>query len=399
MHQPFQASQSTNRWVFFATTLVIAMLSLSAGAKACARNINLVEARTQVSCAGRNWSGKGNLLTPKGWQQNVPSATSTIVQRPQRKRLAPLRSSETLEGSRVMIISDARLNDYSAYVSGGRYYVVIPEADGPRTLGNTYGRGFEDAQVQTRGSDVILSFRLQKGTTARVSQKFHTLVVIFVVPVGSVISANATEDTAKAGTETSTSSHTSMGEQRGMYPGPGAGGSLPKTLLGLEAKSAEIERPSSATECSDQPPSIVNPETTIGETAGPDAVEHPAMLGAPPPSVETSAMTPLAMPHSNWAVVEELRSLMSIIRSHNLEWGVEDRWDTGLKRVAEALASVKSGAVATACKQLDAYITGIRAEVLAQVQLDNETIRVRRMTRAGRLTAIAQQIKSSLSCH
>lgn len=106
----------------------------------------------------------------------------------QRKSITPLRASETPEGSRLVITSDGALNDYSAYRSGERFYVLIPAADAPRALSGLRGRGFDDVRVQKRGNDVLLSFRLLAGSAARVSQKFNRLEILITVP--SLVAAN-----------------------------------------------------------------------------------------------------------------------------------------------------------------------------------------------------------------
>jgi hypothetical protein len=93
-------------------------------------------------------------------------------------RISPLRASDTPEGSRVIITSDGVLNDYTAYRSGDRYYVVIPQAEAP-AQGGLSGRGFTDAQVTQRGDDVVISFRLLPGTRARVNQQFNRLEIVF----------------------------------------------------------------------------------------------------------------------------------------------------------------------------------------------------------------------------
>jgi hypothetical protein len=112
--------------------------------------------------------------------------TQTAQQKPQKKNITPLRSGDTSDGSRITITSDAPLNDYSAYRSGDRYYVVIPEANAPRAQSGLRGRGFEDVQVQKRGNDAVMSFKLQPGTNARVSQRFNRLDVELTTPGGKI---------------------------------------------------------------------------------------------------------------------------------------------------------------------------------------------------------------------
>jgi hypothetical protein len=122
--------------------------------------------------------------TPQQQGAGTNANTQTAQTKPQQKNITPLRSGDTSDGSRITITSDAPLNDYSAYRSGDRYYVVIPEANAPRAQGGLRGRGFEDVQVQKRGNDAILSFKLQPGTNARVSQRFNRLDVELTAPGG-----------------------------------------------------------------------------------------------------------------------------------------------------------------------------------------------------------------------
>jgi HEAT repeat protein len=121
---------------------------------------------------------------PQPQSAGANSNTQTAQQKPQKKNITPLRSGDTAEGSRITITSDAPLNDYSAYRSGDRYYVIIPEANAPRAQGGLRGRGFEDVQVQRRGNDAVLSFKLQPGTNARVQQRFNRLDVELTTPGG-----------------------------------------------------------------------------------------------------------------------------------------------------------------------------------------------------------------------
>ncbi len=114
----------------------------------------------------------------------VPQASQT----PQKKNITPVRSSDTAEGSRIVITSDGALNDYSAYRSGDRFYVVIPAAEASRFLSGLRGRGFEDMRLQKRGNDIVVSFRLLAGAVARVSQKFNRLEILVTVP--ALVAAN-----------------------------------------------------------------------------------------------------------------------------------------------------------------------------------------------------------------
>jgi hypothetical protein len=97
------------------------------------------------------------------------------------KHLASFRSSEVAEGTRVTITSDSSLDDYSSYRNGDRFHVLIRQAELSAAMNNLRGRGFTDIQVEQRGSDLDLSFTLQSGATATVSQKFNRLDVNFIL--------------------------------------------------------------------------------------------------------------------------------------------------------------------------------------------------------------------------
>ncbi len=132
-------------------------------------------------------------------QQSSANANTQAPQAAQRrKNITPLKSGDTAEGSRITITSDEPLNDYSAYRAGDRYYVVIPEANAPRAAGGLKGKGFEDVQVQKRGNDAVLSFKLQPGTNARVQQRFNRLDIELTTPGGGrTPTASQTPATAK----------------------------------------------------------------------------------------------------------------------------------------------------------------------------------------------------------
>jgi hypothetical protein len=108
---------------------------------------------------------------------------SGMIAATQLKRLTGLRRSLMDEGSRVGVVSDQPLNDYSAYREGDRFYVLIPEASAQYLQSELSGPGFTDARAEQRGDDCLLSFGLQRGASASVSQKFNRLDVIFVAPV------------------------------------------------------------------------------------------------------------------------------------------------------------------------------------------------------------------------
>jgi hypothetical protein len=116
-------------------------------------------------------------------QQVVAAAANAMasVSKPQPRRLATIRTGDAMEGSRVIVTSDATLSDYQAYAEGGRFYVLIPFAIEPKAQNELQrGRGFTDVAVERRGDDVLLSFGLEAGTQVRVSQRFNRLEVLFI---------------------------------------------------------------------------------------------------------------------------------------------------------------------------------------------------------------------------
>ncbi|MDT7603013.1 MAG: hypothetical protein QOF61_1010, partial [Acidobacteriota bacterium] len=116
-------------------------------------------------------------LVATGARAQQPPTNSNSV-KPRTKRITPLKSSDSSQGSRVTITSDGELSDYSAYRSGDRFVVVIPQAQGGGDSG-VRGRGFEGAQVSRRGNDLVYTFKLEPGATAKVNQRFNRLDVQF----------------------------------------------------------------------------------------------------------------------------------------------------------------------------------------------------------------------------
>jgi hypothetical protein len=103
------------------------------------------------------------------------TASGSNPQQTRRKSIASVRNTDTTSSSRVSITSDVPLNDYAAYWSGNRYFVVIPDADlitrDVQSLQNSLrGQGFQDVRIEKKGNDIVLSFGLRPGMRARVEQ-------------------------------------------------------------------------------------------------------------------------------------------------------------------------------------------------------------------------------------
>src|SRR6266545_7733606 len=72
-----------------------------------------------------------------------------------RQHVASLHSSDSPEGSRVVLSSDQSLNDYEAYRRGDRFYVKIPAAEVPRAEA-LRGHGFADVKAQRSGDNTVV---------------------------------------------------------------------------------------------------------------------------------------------------------------------------------------------------------------------------------------------------
>jgi len=122
-------------------------------------------------------------LADRSKAKAAPVTTTTTVAEARPRRIASLRSRETSEGARVVVTSDTELTNYTSYESGGRFFVRIPQAETGETAASLAeslrGRGFEDARVERRGADVLLSFKLEAGAKAEVRQSFNRLEVRF----------------------------------------------------------------------------------------------------------------------------------------------------------------------------------------------------------------------------
>ncbi len=127
----------------------------------------------------------------------------------QTRRLAQPRSVEVPNGSRVTIISDASLDDYTAYREADSFHVLIPQAQLTSAIKNLTGRGFTDFKVEQQGTDVKLSFTLQPAATASVSQKFNRLDVVF-----NVTSEAAAGGVAEAAMRAASQAVTSKGDEQ-----------------------------------------------------------------------------------------------------------------------------------------------------------------------------------------
>jgi hypothetical protein len=205
-------------------------------------------------------------------------------QKPQKKKgLAPLRNEEAPEGSRVTITYNEPLSDYSAYRKGDRFVVVIPKAEAPRVRNNMRGRGFDGVQVERRGEDTVLSFRIQPGAGARVAQQFNKLEVVFSAP-------NQTASNPAQTSSAASSANASKAAQTKQ-----ATGIAPQTFLNNHNSTADkVNQPNNAKAGAVSAGASAAQEGTTAATG--DSSLKPSTASSPAQSHEAQAATAQSPP-------------------------------------------------------------------------------------------------------
>ncbi len=168
---------------------------------------------------------------------------------PPLKHLAPLRSSDLPEGARVRVTSDAPLGDYKAFRQGKSFYVLIPHASAGLTPGDLQGRGFTHTRIERQGDGILLSFALEEGATARVSQNFNRLDVIF---------AQAAQNSGSPAQTFGGSTQSSSGQTSGNS------GEAP-TPTDIKPATSDAVPPAAQSPAADSPPPIA---AAVAKTSG-----------------------------------------------------------------------------------------------------------------------------------
>jgi len=89
------------------------------------------------------------------------------------------RSTVTSSDDRVSIETSSRISNYFMYFRAGRFYLVLPRTTLQVFQDALQGQAFSDAVVEKRGSDLLLSFALRPGTSARVVERSGGLDLVF----------------------------------------------------------------------------------------------------------------------------------------------------------------------------------------------------------------------------
>src|SRR5437764_3418758 len=198
------------------------------------------------------------------------------------------RGSDTAQGSRVTIKSDNPLNDYSAYRSGDRFYVVLPRAAAGSVARGGAGRGYSDMQVQQRGDSVVLSYRVQPGAKPRVEQKFNRLDVVFDAPGGGESSAASNAGQSSAAPNSNNARTNAAGESRNPNTSGQSAGQTASTSAAPNTSAASERRNAAGAENAGQQgagqqnavaPNATTPPPTATEQS---SVEQGAQGTTPP---------------------------------------------------------------------------------------------------------------------
>ncbi|MFN2598721.1 MAG: HEAT repeat domain-containing protein, partial [Pyrinomonadaceae bacterium] len=216
----------------------------------------------------------------------VAFAAVALAQQPpqqQRKRVTPLKTSDAAQGSRVTITSDSNLSDYRAYRSGDRFVVIVPQAEGGGGEG-ARGRGFEGAQVTRNGNDLVYTFRLAPGASAKVNQRFNRLDVQFTAPKDA--NAQASSTPAPAATPRVAAEISGLPAQPNANARANANS---QTATNASALGAATNRNTSTTN-----PNDVSPSLTFGASPSPAPSASPPAQPVASPAVATATNDQIA---------------------------------------------------------------------------------------------------------
>jgi hypothetical protein len=111
-------------------------------------------------------------------QQLLSAASAESLLSPQTRTVRLVRISMSTGGS-VTINADSPINDAVSYKSGDRFVVVVPQAAVGSVQSDMQARDFASFQLEQRGEDLVISFKLKGGVGARLEQRSGTVAVEF----------------------------------------------------------------------------------------------------------------------------------------------------------------------------------------------------------------------------
>ncbi|MDT5155862.1 MAG: hypothetical protein QOH51_219 [Acidobacteriota bacterium] len=206
------------------------------------------------------------------------------------------RGSDSAKGSRVTIKSDNPLNDYSAYRSGDRFYVVLPRSAAGSVARGGGGKGYSDMQVQQRGDSVVLSYRVQPGAKPRVEQKFNRLDVVFDVAEGGQQNTAAANQSSAGRTSPPPSEENRSASTNGQQASQSSpASSTTNTNANGERRSTASTASTAPTQGTTAPPVNTTP-SIVATTPPPTAAEQGAQNGTTPATGQTQQVAPGTTP-------------------------------------------------------------------------------------------------------
>lgn len=133
--------------------------------------------------------------------QELVSSAAENSRVPQARSLRLVRISVAADSS-VAITANVPIDDAVSYRSGEKFVVVIPQAVLAGASSDMVSREFSSFQIDQRGDDLAVSFKLKLGTVARLEQRGAGVSVVFssssisrnMVPVSEVRPGTPTLD-------------------------------------------------------------------------------------------------------------------------------------------------------------------------------------------------------------
>jgi len=111
----------------------------------------------------------------------VLSGSIVLGQQPEISRLRAI-TVDVPDGWSATINASSPLTEAVSYKSGERFVVIIPQASVSSFQSDAGGRAFLNIQIEQRGEDVAISFKLRPGGSARLNQRAAGLEVSFSLP-------------------------------------------------------------------------------------------------------------------------------------------------------------------------------------------------------------------------
>jgi len=112
------------------------------------------------------------------------AAPQRLTDEPEKTQTAAVRVNSlniisTPKGERLVVDAGSAIADYSYYVQGSRFYLIIQRGRLDAFQSAMHARLLSDARVERRGSDLILSFAVPEGTLVQIAEGPFGLDILF----------------------------------------------------------------------------------------------------------------------------------------------------------------------------------------------------------------------------